>query len=563
MIQHFNKLETPLQSVKLYPGLADQECRFRDAGWSSATARSLWDLWSDASFISSTQRTALNSVEPFDEWEEFALFASHYCLLVATQTSEPWSTSCEQPPTYLMPRTDTIHALWSAQSTDEWTSMREHAEPLSKTDGQRRFGAVLPISQDILGHHGGMGGQRRLDSVELYRSDTAVRTKANLPPLTIEARMCHTITILDGDCCLLVGGRTSPDRALSDCWQYSEATWNRIEDAPIPLYRHCASTVSVGTTGQGILIYGGKSTGGTVKNDWYLWRTSKGWAKVSVSGAQIKPRFGAVMVSNDTQQGFLLGGMAEDGVVLSEIWTWSLRDFETDPIIELTGDDALTGLSVGHLSVIGRFGSCLTWSSAGLLLVGGITKRLLPQKLDILCLCQRSTTLRDHNFKVSNPIPVSFTLKGRLALLIGHCAFASKDSLIILGGGGVCFSFGSYWNQCIWTLQIQSNEKISNWTLDQDKECISRVDSNQIHVENLAQSTALVSHGGPAMGAIERTPIESAKDFERRLQFSRPFIVEDSDLGPCITEWTLGNLETKIGANQSVRQSLYNNNQVF
>lgn len=559
MIQHFNKLGTPLQSVKRYPQLADQEQRFWDAGWSSAIARSLWDLWSDSSFISPTKRIALNSVEPFDEWEDFALFASHYCLLVATQTAKASRTSRKQHPIYIMPSSDPIHALSSSQSTAQRLSLRQHTELLSKTDGQRRFGAVLPISEEIVGHHGGLGGQCRLNSVELYKSDTAVSAKANLPPLAIEPRMCHTITTL-GDCCLLVGGRTSPDSALSDCWLYSEAIWNRVGNAPTPLYRHCATTVSSGATDVGVLIYGGKSTGGTVMNDWYLWRTSTEWAKVSVSGAQIKPRFGAVMASNDTQ-GFLLGGMAEDGVILSEIWHWSLRDLETDPIIELAGDNELTSPRKGHLSVVGRFGSCLTWSSAGLLLVGGITKQLLPQKLDILCLCQRSMSLHDHKFNVSNPIPVDFTSKARLALLIGHCAFASKDSLIIFGGGAVCFSFGAYWNQCIWTFQIRSNEHTSSWTVDKDKACIFRAESNS--VEELVQTTGLVSQDRQVMESIERTHVESSNVFERRLQISKPFIMEALDLGPCVTEWTLDILENKIGAHQSVRASPSNSNHVF
>lgn len=552
-MQHFKKLETPLQSIKRYPELSDQERRFRSAGWSSATARSLWDLWSDSSFISSTQRTALNSVEAFDEWEDFALFASHYCLLVATQRSKPWNTSRERVPIYIMPRSDPVHVLLSSQSTVERLSLRQHAEPLSETDGQRRFGAALPISQDIVGHHGGLGGQRRLGSVELYKSDTAVQVKANSPPLIIEPRMCHTITAFDGDCCLLVGGRTSPDRALSDCWLYSEATWGRVVNAPTPLYRHCATTVSMGATGQGILIYGGKSTRGMVMNDWYLWHASKGWAKVSVSGAQIQPRFGAVMASNDTQHGFLLGGMAEDGVVLSEIWYWSLHDSGTGPIIELTSDDELTGRGTGHPSVVGRFGSCLTWTSAGLLLVGGISKRLLPQKLDILWLCQSRMSLRDHKFNVSNPVSVDFTSKRRLVLLIGHCTFASKDSIIIFGGGAVCFSFGSYWNQCIWTLQTQGSEKTSSWALDKNEECISRADSNQVHVKKLGQTTGLVPQDGQFEEAIERCQVESSRDFERRLQSSKPFVVEDLDLGPCVTEWTLDDLETKIGADRSVR----------
>ena len=44
MLQHFEKLQTPLKAIHVYPKLSDQERRFREAGWVSASARNLWDL---------------------------------------------------------------------------------------------------------------------------------------------------------------------------------------------------------------------------------------------------------------------------------------------------------------------------------------------------------------------------------------------------------------------------------------------------------------------------------------------------------------------------------------
>lgn len=44
-------------------------------------------MWNDPAIVSVDQRLALNNMEPFDEWEEFVLFGSHYFLLIANRSS--------------------------------------------------------------------------------------------------------------------------------------------------------------------------------------------------------------------------------------------------------------------------------------------------------------------------------------------------------------------------------------------------------------------------------------------------------------------------------------------
>ena len=89
MMKHFAKLGTPLRSVVEYPGQHAQTQRFRAAGFTHIDYNNLWELWSDSRFLSPSQRVALDHVEPFDEWEEFALFGSHYCLVVAHNREGP------------------------------------------------------------------------------------------------------------------------------------------------------------------------------------------------------------------------------------------------------------------------------------------------------------------------------------------------------------------------------------------------------------------------------------------------------------------------------------------
>lgn len=69
MVAHFQKLSTPIKSVSTYLTVHQQHTRFRDRGWSTVRAQSLWSAWSDESFLTADDRRALNGLEPFDEWE--------------------------------------------------------------------------------------------------------------------------------------------------------------------------------------------------------------------------------------------------------------------------------------------------------------------------------------------------------------------------------------------------------------------------------------------------------------------------------------------------------------
>lgn len=81
MLSHFEKLSTPLRSIEVYPTVESQISRFQERGWSFIEIKDLWQTWSSEQFVSDSERIALDDVEPFDEWEEFILFARHYFVL--------------------------------------------------------------------------------------------------------------------------------------------------------------------------------------------------------------------------------------------------------------------------------------------------------------------------------------------------------------------------------------------------------------------------------------------------------------------------------------------------
>ncbi|KAJ0380417.1 hypothetical protein COL26b_001119 [Colletotrichum chrysophilum] len=158
MLKHFNKLNTPIKSVHRYPSVASQEARFETLGWSAAESWTLWEAWADDLFMTSEERRALDVVEPFDEWEEFALFASHYVVILASTFGSDNGRHISQKP-----GDSTIPSYQTHMNLSKYEANRGH----------RRFGAAMlvenPNGQVVVSHMQGQGPNGRLTSVDLYR----------------------------------------------------------------------------------------------------------------------------------------------------------------------------------------------------------------------------------------------------------------------------------------------------------------------------------------------------------------------------------------------------------
>ncbi|KAL9636371.1 MAG: hypothetical protein Q9204_002289 [Flavoplaca sp. TL-2023a] len=437
MMQHFAKLGTPLRCVQRYPLLQDQETRFLRAGFHSVKARTLWNLWQDQSAVASDLRLHLNKVEPFDEWEEFALFSSHYFILEAKKSlAHPLNSKDQED---VVPQD---LASGSQPHVQESPSIAVDAKLVlnvlsSQSKHHRKFGATIPFSEKAIGIHGGIVDKGRSNTTSIYQDISLEDTDAvySSSPMGIEARACHTITALDDRRCLLAGGRTSPDNALHDCWLYHSGQWKSVDKLPIPLYRHGATSVGYGTADVGVLIFGGKTTGGIVTKRWFLWKETIGWQELYPSAEELIPRFGANIASTSSHFGILLGGMGENGVLCDETWTWKL-EYGKDK------DSALQLNSVKDFPIAPRFGAHLVWSSGGLFIIGGVSTTLITIEEEILRLSNESFG----NVNMSTMLePTAINIDfGQRPLLVGHVACAAGNALVIAGGGAVCFSFGMF-----------------------------------------------------------------------------------------------------------------------
>lgn len=559
MIQHFDNLHTPLRSIHRYPQLPDQENRFLQAGWRSAHAMSLWELWNDPSFLSTERRLGLNDIEPFDEWEDFVLFASHYFLLEASNGVPTQRTTSNGNTADHIPIIINDTQFSSMQRKSPMTSI-PFATPGSPRNVHRRFGAALSLSPEVIGHYAGLGSQSRNNSTDVYRNVNADHKRQVLPPGVIEARMCHTITRLKDGSSLLVGGRSSPDRARSDAWYGGNQSWERVDDLPFPVYRHCACSIIRSNGEEAVLIFGGRTNGRDALDHWLLWHDSTGWIPVSVSGDPISPRFGAAMASTSGSQGIVLGGMGAEGTIYQDLWLWEVADVDGSPSVTLV--KCMNSFVSSKISpaLVYRFGACVVQSIMGILVVGGVANRVLPNRFACICLPETS----DDGLQFTEPFAIEWSPSVRSQdrpLFVGHSILEQCGSVIIVGGGVNCFSFGTYWNQSICTLR-SSTDETPHWELDDP----ARRKSGENPPQEQASSPGSRSNQDSevdALGAatVRSTRIASAKDFDRIVNNAKPIKMEHMELGSCLSEWSFDTLKQKIGHNRqaclpSLRSSL-------
>lgn len=457
MLAHFQKLKTPLHTIGTMDAMRQ---RFAAAAWpeSAIESHSLWELWSEPTLLSPEQRRMLEAIEPFDEWEEFALFASHYFLLLAERkadqdyTFKPYRHSLAANRASIMPALSI-----SSGASDVEPENYLHVQEFPGSQVPRRFAALVPPSSrgqdgDAIGLHGGLGTQERLDDCDTYSwFETAQHIDG--PPLR-SGLMCHTMTRLGGtNNCMLVGGRTSPDRAIADCWIRQDGAWQKVQSLPEGRYRHCAVPVRLPTDprpAHTLLIYGGRTSEGHVLDEWLLWSGESGWTNLRVVGDHPCARFGAAMITDHKEgiSGVIVGGMTSAGRVLNDFWHWNLQ-----PDMSITCQNVTARASTvmkQNASILGRFGAQMVRSEHGILLVGGIAGgRMLTRHDEIL------------NMRSLRP----FSVKNARPLFVGACVQDVDGGLLLLGGGATCFSFGTYWSKSCFLTTAPRARDDQTWKL--------------------------------------------------------------------------------------------------
>lgn len=193
----------------------------------------------------------------------------------------------------------------------------------------------------------GLGNTTRLPSYDTYVRGEVPRSLIVQPLGGPSSRMCFTSTDLGEKGFLLTGGRSSPSKAMNDCWLFSKSShrWERTFDLPVPLYRHSACRLAGSCLA---LVAGGRSASTGISDMLAVFHPGKGWLRCDVVGS-LRPEavFGAILVCTLGQtglhpvfRGFLAGGLHEDGSLNRSIWAWKLLFADDDEVSFLSSQPA-------------------------------------------------------------------------------------------------------------------------------------------------------------------------------------------------------------------------------
>ncbi|CAR26868.1 ZYRO0C03344p [Zygosaccharomyces rouxii] len=402
MLKHFNKNRSPLQSVIKYQSVDSQTQRFNRLGFSHVNAGDMFQLWCS---LNESTKSALQRVEPFDELEEFHLFAHHYIILHATNETFAF----DKFPLLPVPSADDIDVLSLPVEYFEIANVR-------------KFGAsVLDPNKKQLLYFGGSCPQRTNEIISIGPDGDceAVPFDKTTAPV---ARACHTFTLVNNDTAMVVGGRRNPWQPLSDTWMFnlSSHEWTRGPDLPEACYRHVTCLLKKNK----LLILSGK----TQSSDAALLLDIE-QNRVESIPSQLPVLIAPAADNTSTRKGVLIGGgCANESDISDHIYIFTYDNDE---------DKNLKIVDAWQDPLFCRYGAQARFINDNQIVLAGGTGPFLFNARNMIVVLD----IRSHTFK-------SIALPNPLPLLVGADLQFDPHSqeLLLVGGGATCYGFGSVWN---------------------------------------------------------------------------------------------------------------------
>ncbi len=194
-----------------------------------------------------------------------------------------------------------------------------------------------------------------------------------------------------------------------------------------------------------------------------------------------------------------------------------------------------------------------------LLIVGGVARDLMLTADENIIILDVSMSGVDREKLLWNK--VHFNGIFPQPLLIGSSVSCSDDTMVIMGGGAVCFSFGTFWNRGCFTLSLQMMPRNEHSERNEYGSLALKTWRYLQTVESCASGKSADNGGGPStlngknafdLVTIPKRKISSAYDFSTLVSLAKPVILEELDLGSCTTAWTSSYLQDHIGRDKKV-----------
>ncbi|KAK7363744.1 hypothetical protein VNO77_05898 [Canavalia gladiata] len=272
----------------------------------------------------------------------------------------------------------------------------------------------------VFGGFGGMGRHARKNDLLLldpYSGNLEmINTFGCASP---SPRLGHTASLV-GDLLFVIGGRTGPDKILSDVWIFdtTKKFWKLLQcDGSVftPRHRHAAAVV-----GSDIYVFGGLDND-TIFSSFYIFDTiNLHWKEIPVSGDWPYACHSHAMVASDSQI-FMFGGY-NGGKALGNLYCFDVRRGQW------------TKEKTAGRNPHARFSHSIFVYKNYLGVLGGCP---VGQHCQELALLDLKLCLWKH---------VALNSVGK-DLFVRSTANVVGDDLVIVGGGAACYAFGTKFSE--------------------------------------------------------------------------------------------------------------------
>ncbi|XP_076350870.1 tRNA wybutosine-synthesizing protein 4-like isoform X2 [Tachypleus tridentatus] len=463
MQKHFQSIGSPLKSILTFPNEKSQENRYMNLCWTECSILGMNQLFS---MLPLEEQKRIQSLELFDEFEEWHLKCSHYILACASQgllasfSKALCSGTCN----------DKQHKYESVISKRLHWTVYEHGSELQRFGQQCVLlpnGLVLTFGgfgiQD--GKHQRLGGCLLTDvTTETFQSQ---KLEVEDQGHCMGQRIHHCTVLLKDQRLVVIGGRSSPSKAYNEIvtlriksttlihsselksdtktqtsgdivsaeahvltHQYSSTD----SECPPARWRHTACVVQLGDV-EKIVVFGGRAPGHKVLASCFILETEKWtWEKVPQDqpGAPGPRHSHSCTVWKSVV--VISGGVDLKEKPLAAVHTLDLNTLKWKQLF--------------IPSFIPRYSHTSHIWKNNLILVGGVnTFPTASPGVGVVNL-QTCQYWEWH-------LPPQDLL--RPILLHNHSSVLQEErrKILIFGGGGNCFSFGTHLNTCVIEIDLQ------------------------------------------------------------------------------------------------------------
>lgn len=438
MLYHFAHLRSPLQCVETYPQPEDQVARFKQ-WFPHVEIANLFENW--LQLVDDEMKKRVAEIEDFDEWEEFIVFCQHYVVVHASNMNQFYyknKEACVQDfaasEIQVKGYASEIELKFAAaaggseiivhgglhqtregdtfkivdgkkkkiEKIDEETLNKTFDEEALKTTSNEKLSTTTSEKLSTT-----TSNEKLSTTTSNEKPSTKSIDKTNCSP---GPRMCHTLTNI-GNKYILIGGRTRPQHNLRDIWELKDEKWRKIGDLPIEISRHSACAM-----GQDVLLF---AEGRFFKVN------SDSIQELTVDGNI--PALRSCSMASNGEIAVITGGIMADHEpsVNSTVYSICVRGARVE--VKRLFDEP----------ILARIGAESAFVGDEVLVCGGVCPdQLLTRMTNIVLIGM------DGNVQ-SVEIPEEVY---REVMLIGLRMVKVDDDLIVIGGGGVCYSFGTFYS---------------------------------------------------------------------------------------------------------------------